>query len=79
MQIHCRWQPNHQINYPNHQYHSQIANKHIFFFTFHLFKALIQIEANTQLLHPDLWCECCRLSPTRTNHFCWRWRWKKIQ
>jgi len=28
-----------------------------------LFKALIQIEANTQFLLPDLWCECCRLSP----------------
>jgi len=41
-----------------------------------LFKALIQIEANTQLLLPDLWCECCRLLPTRTDHFCWRWRWK---
>jgi len=49
-----RWQPNHQINYPNHQYHLQIANKHNFFFTFHLFKALIQIEANTQLFLPDL-------------------------
>jgi len=32
MQIHRRWQPNHQINYPNHQYHSQIANKHNFFY-----------------------------------------------
>jgi len=41
-----------------------------------LFKALIQIEANTQLLLPNLRYECCRLSPTRTNHFCWRWRWK---
>jgi len=41
-----------------------------------LFKALIQIEANTQLLLPDLRCECCRLSPTGTDHFCWRWRWK---
>jgi len=41
-----------------------------------LFKALIQIEANTQLLLPDLRCECCRLSPTHTDHFCWRWRWK---
>jgi len=41
-----------------------------------LFKALIQIEANTQLLLPNLRYECCRLSPTRTNHFCWRWGWK---
>ena len=48
----------------------------IFFFTFHLFKALIQIEANTQILLPDLRCKCCRLSSTRTDHFCWWWRWK---
>jgi len=41
-----------------------------------LFKALIQIEANTQLLLPYLRCEHCRLSPIRTDHFCWRWRWK---
>jgi len=41
-----------------------------------LFKALIQIEANTQLLLPDLRCERCRLSPTGTDHFCWWWRWK---
>jgi len=41
-----------------------------------LFKVLIQIESNTQLLLPDLWCERCRLSPTCTYHFCWRWRWK---
>jgi len=37
-----------------------------------LFKALIHIEANMQLLLLDLRCECCRLSPTCTNHFCWR-------
>jgi len=41
-----------------------------------LFKALIQIEVNMQLLLPDLRCECCKLSPTRTDHFCWWWRWK---
>jgi len=41
-----------------------------------LFKALIQIEANMQLLVSYLRCKCCRLSPKRTNHFCWRWRWK---
>jgi len=41
-----------------------------------LFKALIQIEANTQLLLLDLRCERSRFSPTRTDHFCWRWRWK---
>jgi len=41
-----------------------------------LFKALIQIEADTQLLLPDLWCGRCRLSSTRTDRFCWQWRWK---
>jgi len=46
-QIHRRQQPNHQINYSNHQCHSQIANKHLKFLIFHLFEALIQIEANT--------------------------------
>jgi len=39
-----------------------------------LFKALIQIKANTQLLLPDLRCGHCRLSPTFTYRFCWRWR-----
>jgi len=41
-----------------------------------LFKTLIQIETNTQLLHSGLRCKHRRLSPTRTNHFSWRWRWK---
>jgi len=41
-----------------------------------LFEALIQIEANTQLLLPDLRCGRCRLSPTHTHRFCWWWRWK---
>ena len=53
MQIHRRRQPNHQINYSNRQYHSQIANEHLKFLIFHLFEALIQIEENTQLLLLD--------------------------
>jgi len=40
-----------------------------------LFKALIQIEANGQLLLPDLRCVCCWLTLTHTYR-CWRWMWK---